>query len=87
MKRQEAQEHYRNEMKYLQENREELERLLAQDQAAMAAQVPGTLWEAMDQFRGVAPPPAGAPSPGSAEPAGKGAEGGAAPAEAAKQKA
>ncbi|KAF9471782.1 HAD-like protein, partial [Pholiota conissans] len=57
MKRQEAQEHYRNEMKYLDDNKEELERLLAQDQAAMAAQVPGTLWEAMDQLRGAAPPP------------------------------
>lgn len=52
-------------MKYLRDNREELERLLAQDQAAMAAQVPGTLWEAMDQLRGAAPAPAvpGAPSP------------------------
>lgn len=85
MKRLEAQEHYRNEMKYLRDNREELERLLAQDQAAMAAQVPGTLWEAMDQFRGVAPPPAGAPSPGSAAPEGKDAA--SAPAEATKQKA
>ncbi len=63
-----AQEHYRNEMKYLQDNKEELERLLAQDQAAMAAQVPGTLWEAMDQFRGKepSPPPAAASADGSA---------------------
>jgi import inner membrane translocase subunit TIM50 len=64
VKRQEAQKHYQEEMKYLRDNREELERLLAQDQAAMAAQVPGTLWEAMDQLRGVAPAPEvpGAPS-------------------------
>ena len=63
-----AQEHYRNEMKYLQDNKEELERLLAQDQAAMAAQVPGTLWEAMDQFRGKepSPPPAASSADGSA---------------------
>ena len=55
-------------MKYLQDNKEELERLLAQDQAAMAAQVPGTLWEAMDQFRGKepSPPPAAASADGSA---------------------
>lgn len=67
-----AQEHYRNEMKYLQDNKEELERLLAQDQAAMAAQVPGTLWEAMDQFRGKepsSPPDAPAASAGGSTPA------------------
>ncbi|KAF4620794.1 hypothetical protein D9613_001039 [Agrocybe pediades] len=62
MKRAEAQHQYMQEMKYVNDNREELERLLEQDQKAMAAQVPGSLWEAMDQFRGVQPPP-GAPNP------------------------
>jgi len=51
-------------MKYINDNKEELERLLAQDQQMMNAQVPGTLLEAMDQIMGNAPPPAvpGAPS-------------------------
>jgi import inner membrane translocase subunit TIM50 len=45
-------------MKYINDNKEELERLLAQDQQMMNAQVPGTLLEAMDQILGKAPPPA-----------------------------
>lgn len=51
-------------MKYINDHKEELERLLAQDQQMMNAQVPGTLLEAMDQIMGNAPPPAvpGAPS-------------------------
>jgi len=51
-------------MKYINDNKEELERLLAQDQQMMNAQVPGTLLEAMDQIMGNAPPPAvpGVPS-------------------------
>lgn len=62
-KRQEAQQHYKEEMKYINDNKEELERLLAQDQQMMNAQVPGTLLEAMDQIMGNAPPPA---APGAA---------------------
>ncbi|KAH9485806.1 Mitochondrial import inner membrane translocase subunit TIM50 [Psilocybe cubensis] len=55
-KRAEAQAQYQLEMKYVNDNREELERLLEQDQKAMQAQVPGSLWEAMDQLRGIEPP-------------------------------
>ncbi|KDR69858.1 hypothetical protein GALMADRAFT_77092 [Galerina marginata CBS 339.88] len=65
-KREEAQQAYQHEMKYIKDNREELERLLEQDQQAMAAQVPGSLWEAMDaQFRARPPAdtPPGAPNP------------------------
>lgn len=65
-KRAEAQKQYMQEMKYVNDNREELERLLEQDQQAMAAQVPGSLWEAMDQLRGV--PPAAPPTPAPAPP-------------------
>ncbi|KAF8959901.1 HAD-like domain-containing protein [Flammula alnicola] len=67
LKRQEAQKHYQDEMKYLEDNREQLEHLLEQDQQAMAAQVPGTLWEAMDQFRGKAPPPSAPGAPNTVE--------------------
>jgi len=66
-KRKEAQQHYKEEMKYINDNKEELERLLAQDQQMMNAQVPGTLLEAMDQILGNAPPP---PVPGAPVPAG-----------------
>ena len=58
LKRQEAQRHYKDEMKYINDNKEELERLLAHDQQMMNAQVPGTLLEAVDQILGKAPPPA-----------------------------
>ncbi|PPQ88498.1 hypothetical protein CVT25_013169 [Psilocybe cyanescens] len=70
-KRAEAQRQYQQEMKYVNDNREELERLLEQDQKAMQAQVPGSLWEAMDQLRGIEPKPAepAAPAtPGAASP-------------------
>lgn len=55
-KRAEAQKQYLEEQKYLRDNRAELERLLEQDQKAMAAQVPNNLWEAIDHLRGVASP-------------------------------
>jgi import inner membrane translocase subunit TIM50 len=64
LKRQEAQQHYKDEMKYINDNKEELERLLAQDQQMMNAQVPGTLLEAVDQILGKAPPPAAPGAPG-----------------------
>jgi len=51
-KRREAQMQYQEEQKYIAEHKEELERLLAQEQEAMAGEVPGTLWEAFDHFRG-----------------------------------
>jgi len=63
-KRQEAQQHYKDEMKHINNNKEELERLLAQDQQMMNAQVPGTLLEAVDQILGKAPPPAAPGAPG-----------------------
>jgi import inner membrane translocase subunit TIM50 len=40
----------------IERQRDELERLLEQDQKAMAEQVPGNLWEAMDRFAGKPPP-------------------------------
>ena len=54
-------------MKYINDSKEELERMLAQDQQMMNAQVPGTLLEAMDQIIGNAPPP-GAPRAGTTAP-------------------
>ncbi|TFK68476.1 NIF-domain-containing protein [Pluteus cervinus] len=52
LKRKEAQLQYLNEQQYIKEHKEEFERLIEQDQQAMAAEVPNTLWEAM----GLAPP-------------------------------
>jgi import inner membrane translocase subunit TIM50 len=43
---------YRDEQKYIQDHREELERLLKQEQEAMAGEVPGNLWEAFDALKG-----------------------------------
>jgi mitochondrial import inner membrane translocase subunit TIM50 len=54
-KRQEAQRDYQLDQANIERQKDELERLLEQDQQAMAAQVPGNLWEAMDRFAGNAP--------------------------------
>jgi len=62
-KRAEAQKQFLEEQKYLRDHKDELEKLYEQDQQAMAAQIPGNLWEALDQYRGTAPPPPGAPNP------------------------
>lgn len=47
----------------IERQKDELERLLEEDQRAMAAQVPGNLWEAMDRFAGNPPPPPPVPAP------------------------
>ncbi|KAF8992998.1 HAD-like domain-containing protein [Cyathus striatus] len=44
-KRKEAQIQYREEQKYLEQHKEELEKLMKQEQDAMAAQGPANLWE------------------------------------------
>ena len=54
-KRQEAQRDYKMDQANIERQKDELERLLAEDQRAMVAQVPGNLWEAMDRFTGNAP--------------------------------
>ncbi|KAG6829171.1 hypothetical protein H0H92_005426 [Tricholoma furcatifolium] len=51
-KRYEAQMQYREEQKYIADHRDELEKLLAQDQAAAQGDMPGSLWEAIGQFQG-----------------------------------
>ncbi|GLB37985.1 putative import inner membrane translocase subunit TIM50 [Lyophyllum shimeji] len=51
-KRREAQMQYQEEQKYIAEHREELEKLLAQEQQAMVGEVPGTLWEAFEHLKG-----------------------------------
>jgi mitochondrial import inner membrane translocase subunit TIM50 len=66
-KRREAQMQYQEEQKYLRDNKEALEKLLEQEQQAMAAQVPGNLWEAFGQLLG-APPPPGSGPPGEVGP-------------------
>lgn len=43
---------YRDEQKYIQDHREELERLLKQEQDAIAGETPGNLWEAFDALKG-----------------------------------
>ena len=68
---------YQEEQKYLRDNKEQLEKLLEQDQQAMAAEIPGNLWEAIDQFKGKKKhmddhPPAGqtsSPASSSSQPA------------------
>ncbi|KAG6862293.1 hypothetical protein C0995_015990 [Termitomyces sp. Mi166 len=51
-KRHEAQLQYQDERKYIADHREELEKLLAQDQAAAQEEMPGSLWEAFGQLQG-----------------------------------
>ncbi|KAG6891171.1 hypothetical protein C0992_009786 [Termitomyces sp. T32_za158] len=51
-KRHEAQLQYQEEQKYIAENREQLEKLLAQDQAAAQGDMPASLWEAFTQVQG-----------------------------------
>jgi len=43
---------YQEEQKYIQEHKEDLERLLKQEQDAMASETPGSLWEAFDHLKG-----------------------------------
>ncbi|KAF6752219.1 import inner membrane translocase subunit tim-50 [Ephemerocybe angulata] len=59
-KRKEAQHQYQEEQKYLRDNKEQLEKLLEQEQQAMAAMVPSNLWEAIDQISGKPKVPADA---------------------------
>ncbi|KAF9047783.1 HAD-like domain-containing protein [Panaeolus papilionaceus] len=67
LRRREAQAQYLHEQNYIKENKEEIEKGMQQEQAAMAAQAPGSLWAAMDQLRagGPAAPP---PPPGESTP-------------------
>ncbi|KAJ7634158.1 HAD-like domain-containing protein [Mycena polygramma] len=51
-KRQEAQQQYAEEQKYIREHKDYLEGLLKKDQEMMAAEIPGTLWEAIGQLTG-----------------------------------
>ncbi|KAF8058619.1 HAD-like protein [Lyophyllum atratum] len=51
-KRREAQLQYQDEQKYIADHREELEKLLEQEQQQVAGDVPGTLWEAFDHLSG-----------------------------------
>lgn len=46
---------YKEEQAYIAAHKDEFEKLLEQDQLAMAAEVPGSLWEAIDQLKGVPP--------------------------------
>ncbi|KIL61962.1 hypothetical protein M378DRAFT_13166 [Amanita muscaria Koide BX008] len=50
LKRKEAQMHYLEEQKYLETHKDDLERLIKQQEEAMASQVPTNLWAALDQF-------------------------------------
>lgn len=65
-KRQEAQKDYQLDLANIERQKDTLEKLLEDDQKAMAAQVAGSLWEAMDRFAGNQPtpetPPVQAPS-------------------------
>jgi import inner membrane translocase subunit TIM50 len=51
-KRSEAQQQYAEEQKYIREHKDYLESLLQKDQEMMAAEIPGTLWEAIGQLTG-----------------------------------
>jgi len=54
-KRKEAQHQYREEQAYIQAHKEEFERLLEQDQQAMAKDAPNNLWDAFRAMNGVRP--------------------------------
>lgn len=62
-KRQEAQRDYRMDQANIERQKDELERLLEEDQRLMAEQVPSNLWEAMDRFAGNPPPAPPVPAP------------------------
>ena len=51
-KRREAQAHYREEQAYIAKNKDEFERLLLEDQKAMASEGPGSLLEALSMMQG-----------------------------------
>ena len=67
-KRQEAQRDYRLDRAHIERQKEEMEKYLEEEQRAMAAQVPGNLWEAMDRFAGNPPPEPTLPVSGSSGP-------------------
>lgn len=58
-KRAEAQMQYKQELQFIQEHREELEKLRKQDEEAAMGQAPGNLWEALSQMQGGPEGPAG----------------------------
>lgn len=62
-KRHEAQLQYREEQAYITSNKENFERLIKEEQDAMAKQMPGTFWGAASAVMGGVPPP----PPGQAE--------------------
>jgi import inner membrane translocase subunit TIM50 len=53
----EAQRIYREEQKYIESNRETLDKLLEQEQEAMMAQGPSSLFEVFTQAKKPLPPP------------------------------
>ncbi|CAL1711722.1 unnamed protein product [Somion occarium] len=56
-KRQEAQIQYREEQAYIAANKENFDRLIKEEQDAMAQQMPGTFWGAAAAIMGGGPPP------------------------------
>jgi import inner membrane translocase subunit TIM50 len=56
-KREEAQRDYKLDQAHIERQKDDLERGSEENQRAMAAQMPGNLWEAMDRFAGNPPPP------------------------------
>jgi import inner membrane translocase subunit TIM50 len=54
-KRKEAQKHYLEDQAYLQAHKEEYERLIEQNQQAMAKDAPSNLWDAIRVMNGMKP--------------------------------
>jgi len=54
-KRKEAQQQYKEEQAYLEAHKADFERLLEQDQKAMAGETPSNLWEAINSLKGLPP--------------------------------
>ena len=65
-KRHEAQLQYREEQAYIAANKENFERLIKEEQDAMAKQMPGTFWGAAAAVMGGVPPPGQEGGPSSA---------------------
>lgn len=71
----EAQRQYLEEQEYLRQNKDNFDRMIKEEQEAMAKQMPSTFWGAASAMLGGPPPPPGQSESGVAEGAPAGAPG------------
>ncbi|KAI0629646.1 NIF-domain-containing protein [Trametes polyzona] len=70
-KRLEAQQHYKEEQDYLAANKENFDRMIKEEQEAMAKEMPSTIWGAMQAMVAPPPPPSAQGQQSAAKPAGQ----------------